>query len=140
MSDKQAGSEQGEGSDLRSQGRSAESRSAESLSAAGGALSEAVTSVLRVLVRRGRVEAERLASRGRVRLDLRQLRRDRDVMYAKLGREARTLVEGGEIDHPGLHRGVDRIREIDVRIEEVEHLAARSAGGEPPSEVGEDAG
>ena len=35
----------------------------------------------------------------------------------KLGREVILLVEGGELAHPGLLRGVERIREQDARIE-----------------------
>ena len=33
-------------------------------------------------------------------------------MYAKLGREVEALVEAGEIHHPGLLRGVERIRAL----------------------------
>ena len=80
-----------------------------------------------LLARRGREELERAASQTRVRLDLRQLRRDREAMYAKVGREVRALLDGGEIQHPGLARGVDRIREIEKKIADVEAEMA-SAG------------
>lgn len=83
--------------------------------------------LLGALARRGREELERAASQTRVRLDLRQLRRDREAMYAKVGREVRALLEGGEIQHPGLSRGVDRIREIEKKIADVESEMA-SAG------------
>lgn len=76
--------------------------------------------LLGVLMDRGKRELERAASGTRVRLDLRQLRRDRDAMYQKLGREVRALLEGGEIQHPGLQRGVERIHELDRKIAEVE--------------------
>jgi hypothetical protein len=95
---------------------------------AGAMLSQAMLSLARVVFRRGREGARRAASSGRVRLDLRQLRRDRDVMYQKLGREVRHLLEGGEVQHPGLARGVDRIKELEARIAEVEaELVARRA-------------
>lgn len=95
---------------------------------AGAMLSQAMLSLARVVFRRGREGARRAASSGRVRLDLRQLRRDRDVMYQKLGKEVRHLLEGGEVQHPGLARGVERIRELEARIAEVEtELAARRA-------------
>ena len=48
-------------------------------------------------------------------------------MYAKVGREVRALLDGGEIQHPGLARGVDRIREIEKKIADVEAEMA-SAG------------
>ena len=86
---------------------------------APGALGDALGSVMAVLWRRGRVELERAATTGRVRLDARMLRRDRERMYQKLGREVRALVEGGEVTHPGLVRGVERIEALDARIEAV---------------------
>ncbi len=90
----------------------------------GAVLGKAVLDVARVLFRQGRTRARKAAEGGRVRLDLRQLRRDRDVMYQKLGREVVHLVDGGEVSHPGLVRGVARIRELEARIDQVEAEAA----------------
>lgn len=83
-------------------------------------LGEALSGLVGVLFRRGRVGVERAAVQTRFRLDLRQLKRDRDLMYQKLGRELRTLIAAGEITHPGLVRGVERIGELDRKIAEVE--------------------
>lgn len=107
----------------------------DSLGSAGGALGEALGSVLRLLLKRGRVEVERVAQDGRQRLELRQLHRDRDAMYMKIGREVRNLVEGREIVHPGLVKGVERIRELDQRIAEAEDRAKaqRNAGSSAAS-------
>ena len=41
-------------------------------------------------------------------------------MTEKLGREVIRLVEGGELDHPGLLRGVERIREHLKLLEQYE--------------------
>lgn len=87
------------------------------------------------LWRRGRVEMEKAARRGRERLTLRQLRSDRDRMYQKLGKEARLLLEGGELDHPGLRRGVERIRELEAKLLAAED-AVRAVGGDPAGEEG----
>jgi len=86
------------------------------LNQAGALLSAAVLGLVRVLARRGRRQAHRAATVGRAHLDLRQLRHDRDVMVQKLGREVCALVDGDEVHHPGLVRGVQRIRELDGRI------------------------
>jgi len=94
------------------------------LQEAGAVLGTALAGLARALLRHGGSRARRAAESGRVRLDLRQLRRDRDVMYQKLGREVIHLVEGGEVDHPGLVRGVERIRELEQRIAEVDASAA----------------
>lgn len=97
----------------------------------GGQLADAMGGLLRVLFSRGKVEVERAAATGRVRLELRQLRRDRDVMYQKLGRELRALVEAGEVTHPGLVRGVARLDEMDAHVRAVEAKAAVGGAAEP---------
>lgn len=91
--------------------------------------------LLGALVRRGKTELERAASQTRVRLDLRQLRRDREAMYAKVGRETRSLLEGGEIRHPGLERSVSRIAEIEKKIAEVEAEMAGAGLAVEPDET-----
>ena len=100
--------------------------SEEALTAAGAALSDAVASLLRLAADRGRRRLGTAAAQGRVRMEIRQLRRDRTRMVEKLGREVIRLVEGGEISHPGLLRGVERIREQDVRIEDTERNQSES--------------
>ena len=102
----------------------------EALTAAGAALSDAVGSLLRIAAERGRRSLGRAAMQGRARMEMRQLQKDRTRMTEKLGREVIRLVEGGELDHPGLLRGVDRIREQDARI-------AESARNQPVGEDGE---
>jgi len=101
---------------------------------AGGVLGQAMFDLARVLLRKGRVEARKAASTGRLRLDLRQLLKDRDAMYTKLGRELRHLVEGGELDHPGLKRGVERIGELDRRIDDLKRELALAGEAEPDSD------
>ena len=80
------------------------------------AVGDAIGILVQALVRRGRSGLERFAHEGRLRMALRQLKRDRDTMLQKLGREAKALLEGGEIDHPGLRRGAMRIDELDASI------------------------
>ena len=70
-----------------------------------------------IVVSKGKKEIKNLASDGRRRLDLRSLNRDRIRMYEKLGREVECLIAAGEIEHPGLIRGVDRIRTLEKQIE-----------------------
>ena len=94
---------------------------------AGGSLTEVLGGLVGVLLKRGRAEMGKRAATGRVRLDLRMLRRDRDQMYQKLGREARALVEACEVEHPGLRRGVERIEELETRMAKVE-AELRAAG------------
>jgi len=65
---------------------------------------------------RGRREIGRAARRSRLRLELRQIQRDRDHFWARLGRTAYHLVQAGEIDHPALRRAIARIDELDARI------------------------
>ena len=109
----------------------------EALTAAGAALSDAVTALLRVAARQGRQRLGKAAAQGRHRMEVRQLKKDRTRMVEKLGREVIRLVEGGELDHPGLLRGVERIRQQDVRIEEAEKKAP-TQGSEPVSAPAEE--
>jgi hypothetical protein len=106
-------------------------------------LGDMFAELLGKLWRRGRVEMERAARRGRERITLRQLRGDRDRMYQKLGKEARALLEAGEIEHPGLRRGVERVRELEAKLLEAED-AVRAVGGDPeapdPGSEGTEAG
>lgn len=95
-------------------------------SAGATPVGDAVKEMFRVVAQRGREGVERVAADGRVRLELRQLKKDRDALYEKLGREVVRLVEAGEVDHPGLRKGADRVAEILARIERVE---AGFAGG-----------
>lgn len=93
-------------------------------------LSDSVGELVGRLWRRGRDEVGRAARRGRDVLTLRQMRADRDRMYMKLGKETRNLLEGGEIDHPGLRKGIERITELEARILETED-AMRDMGIDP---------
>ena len=77
---------------------------------------DALERVLGVLRTRGRARAEQGARVARKRIDAYQARRDLDKLYQKLGREVERLVEAGEIDHPGLLRGVDRLKQQHARV------------------------
>ncbi len=86
-------------------------------------IAEAVATVMRRLIDRGRFEFERAASRGRQRLEVRQLQRDRDHFWRRLGKEAYNLVEAGEIDHPALRNAMARIDDLEARIAEQQDIA-----------------
>ena len=109
----------------------------DALAVAGAALADALGHMLRLAVRRGRQEMSRAASQGRIRMELRQLRRDRQRMFEKLGREVVHLVDAGELTHPGMVRGAERIRQVDAQIERVE-AELRQAGGTDEKEVAPD--
>lgn len=96
-------------------------------------IGDALASVMRMVFERGQSRAGALAADGRGRLELRQLKKDRDAMYRKLGREVRRLLEAGEIDHPGIRRGVERIVGVEDRIETM--TARPDAVGSPEEAV-----
>lgn len=85
------------------------------------------------MLSRGRVEVEKAARRGKEMIHLRQMRTDRDRMYQKLGREAVRLVEAGDLDHPGVVKGVARVKALEDRIDAAEQ-AMRAGGIEPEPE------
>ena len=98
----------------------------------GDVLKEAVGRWVRGAVSRGRREVDRARAEGRARLEERQMRRDLDELYRKLGREVIALVDGGEIEHPGVRRGAARIQELEARLLD----AAERRGPLAPEEGG----
>jgi len=99
---------------------------------AAGVLGEAFGQAMRVALRRGRSEVGRAATTGRHRLQVRQLKADRDAMLRKIGLEVLRLVEAGEISHPGLLRSAQRVSELDVELEDLE--TRRTSGSEVQAE------
>ena len=87
---------------------------------AAAAGSTSVGGVIRELLEavssRSRKEMVRAQTQGRLGMERRQLERDRGTMLSKLGRETIALLNGGEVDHPGLRRGVARIEALDAQI------------------------
>ncbi|MFT5583749.1 MAG: hypothetical protein ACI9VR_001330 [Cognaticolwellia sp.] len=93
-------------------------------------LGEAVMEVFSGLTRRGRRSVGDLAKRGRERLEANQARKDVDQLYQKLGRETLRLVQAGEVTHPGLMAGVDRITQHERRLQDAEaRVRAESSPG-----------
>ena len=78
---------------------------------------DGVGRLLRRLLTRGRAEFGRAARSGRSQLELRQLQKDRDHFWVRMGKTAARLVEGGELDHPALRKAMSRIDEIEARID-----------------------
>src|SRR5690349_1134420 len=73
----------------------------------------------------------RIVERGRSGLERRQLHRDLDQFWVRLGKTAFRLVEAGEIDHPALRKAMDRIAELEGQID-----AARGPSASPPPSDG----
>jgi hypothetical protein len=86
--------------------------------------------VLGILQSRGKEQVGKIARQGRDRLEVYQAKRDLDRLYQKLGREVERLIEAGEVTHPGLVTGVDRIRQQRERVETLSE--ADSAQMTPP--------
>lgn len=66
---------------------------------------------------RGKEEVGRVQERSRHQLEIRQLRKDRTKRLEKLGREVMALVDGGEIEHPGVRLHIGHIQELDTHIQ-----------------------
>jgi hypothetical protein len=101
-------------------------------------IADAVGSAVRRLWSRGRQEVERAATLGRVRLELRQLARDRDQFWIRLGKTAYRLVESGDIEHPALTKAMKRLDEIDSRIGDLEKKYGTKAEDLPDEEAASD--
>lgn len=97
-------------------------------------LGEAVMELFGGLTRRGRRSMGDLAKRGREKLEANQARKDVDQLYQKLGRETLRLVQAGEVTHPGLMAGVDRITQHEQRLEEAEARVRTDSSPAPEGE------
>ena len=95
---------------------------------------DAISLVLRRVMNRGRYQVERAATRGRTRLELRQLHNDREHFLQRLGKEAYHLVEGGEIDHPALRKTMARLDDLEQRIRRQETSNADGSENSSPKE------
>ena len=74
---------------------------------------------------RGKERLELIAQQSKNKLAIRSLRKDRSKMYEKLGREVEQLCAAGEVHHPGLLRGVERIQALEKQIEEAQRQASQ---------------
>lgn len=76
-------------------------------------------------------EVVRGAQLGKVRIDVFQLRKDREHFMQRLGEECYDLLVAGTIEHEDLIRPFEKIRALDARIveyeEEIAQLAAEQA-------------
>lgn len=84
-----------------------------------------IVSSLKDIFTRSREEIVRGAKVGRVRLDLLQLRKDRQEWMERLGAAAFSLHGRGELRHPDLDDAVRTIKEIDRRVQQFERDVAR---------------
>lgn len=104
----------------------------------GAPIGELVGQVVRRIVTRGRAELEKAAQQGRMRLELRQLQRDRDAFWIRMGKTAYRLVEGGEIDHPALRKAMKRIDELERQIADYKKSGIKPEDAAPGAEEGEE--
>ena len=74
---------------------------------------------MRGLLSLGKEHLSEAAIDGRKLLELRALKKDKIKMYEKLGREVQWLIEAGEITHPGLKRGIEKIEELDKQMKDL---------------------
>jgi hypothetical protein len=59
------------------------------------------------------------AESGRSRLQERQLKKDLDHFWVRLGKTSFHLLEAGEIDHPALKKAASRINALEVELSQL---------------------
>jgi hypothetical protein len=82
-------------------------------------LQDALVDAVRRLLGRGSSELDRIAKSSRTRLELRQMQKDLDHFWVRLGKTAYHLSKGDEISHPGLDKAIARIDELEARIDDL---------------------
>lgn len=96
----------------------------------GTLMADALEHLIRRVVRRGRVELEKAAGSGRRRLELRQLRKDRDHFWIRIGKTAQQLVLAGEVDHPALRKAMERIDAIEAELDRATSTSSVATSGQ----------
>lgn len=86
----------------------------------------AMGEMLGIVRREGRKQVGHLALRGRERIELYQAKKDLSSLYQKLGRETVRLVEAGEVQHPGLVEGAERIHRQESVVAAAEQASAEN--------------
>lgn len=81
-----------------------------------GPLGDVLQDALQKFVHEGRDRILRAADDSRALLRVRQLQRDREAMWTRLGKIAYRLTEAGEVDHPALRKAVDHVDALDREI------------------------
>ena len=79
-------------------------------------ISDLAKGLLSAVRRKCTDEFQRFARDGRKQLELHSLKKDKHKMYEKIGREVERLIESGDVDHPGLRRGIERIQQLENKI------------------------
>ena len=87
-------------------------------------IADLAKNLLSAVRRRCAAQVQRLATDGRKKLELHSLKKDKHKMYEKIGREVERLIESGDVDHPGLRRGIERIHQLDEKITHLSHKAS----------------
>ena len=80
---------------------------------------ERLKEALRIVLTKGMRSMVKVGSQGAEQMGMRALRKKQDKLYLKLGKEVEILAQQGEITHPGLQRGLSRLVEIQLEIEQL---------------------
>ena len=78
-----------------------------------------VSEMLEHALNTGQHSIVRVAESGRHRLEERQLRKDLEHFWVRLGKTAFHLLEAGEIDHPALQKAATRINALERQLDEI---------------------
>jgi hypothetical protein len=78
-----------------------------------------VSELLEHALNSGQHSIVRAAESGRSRLEERQLRKDLEHFWVRLGKTAFHLLDAGEIDHPALHKAATRIHALERQLDAI---------------------
>lgn len=99
------------------------------------ALDATLQDAVRRLVDEARTRVVRAAADGRSLLRMRQLQKERDALCVRLGKTAHRLVEAGEIAHPALTKGVERLDALDAELDALREALGEDAALADPREL-----
>lgn len=74
---------------------------------------------LRIVLTKGMKSMVKVGSQGAEQVGLRSLRKKKERLYLKLGKEVEILARQGDLEHPGLERALSRLASVQLEIEQV---------------------
>ena len=80
-------------------------------------LTDAMLQLAKRAFNKSRTRVDWAAEKAKKRLEKRQMKKDLDHFWVRLGKTAHNLVEAGEIDHPALRKAMVRIAELESQLD-----------------------
>lgn len=78
--------------------------------------SDLLRTVLKTALKQGMSGARIVGQQSKRQMEIRGLKQKRNTLYKKLGKEVEQLVIQGELEHPGIERALQHLKELEDQL------------------------